>query len=336
VDRALIRPRVAESFRPSRLLTAHDAALVSSRIRVVYWMGEMLGTERGRLPGDPAGPGAWHDGCVTDQGARYDRIADGYERWWAPVLAPSAVALLDRLDSVVSGGATDLLDVGIGTGNLAIPAVERWATARVTGIDASGEMVQAAHTLADARLTPDARARLDARTAFADALPFPDGTFDAAMSSFVLQLVPSRARALREIRRVLRPGGMLAYVTWVRDKRPFAPDRVFDALLDEFGFDDAEGDGRSGDIPSVATAVGELRRAGFRDVQAAGALLEHRFTVSGYISFLVEFDEETLFAEMPLTERRRFLARFRERLMALASDELTFRAPIVYASGRRS
>ena len=287
-------------------------------------------------PTTPPTRRAWHDGRVTDQGERYDRMADGYERWWAPVLAPSAVALLDRLDSIVAAGAVDLLDVGIGTGNLAIPAVERWPTTRVTGIDASGEMVQAAHGLADARLAPHARARLNARTAFADTLPFPDGTFDAAMSSFVLQLVPSRARALREIRRVLRPGGTLAYVTWVKDERPFAPDRVFDTLLDEFGFDDAEGDGRSGDVPSVATAVGELRRAGFREVQATGALLEYRFTVSGYIAFLVEFDEATLFAEMSTAERRRFLARFRERLMALTADELTFRAPIVYASGRRT
>ena len=206
-------------------------------------------------------------------------MAEGYERWWAPVLAPSALALLDRLHATVAAGATDLLDVGIGTGNLALPALERWPTARVTGIDASGEMVSAAHALADARLAPHARARLEARTAYADTLPFPDGTFDVAMSSFVLQLVPSRARALREIRRVLRPGGTLGYVTWVKDERPFAPDRVFDALLDEFGFDDAEGDGRAGDVRSVASAGAELRRAGFRDVHATGAELEYRFTV---------------------------------------------------------
>ena len=67
----------------------------------------------------------------------------------------------------------------------------------------------------------------------------------------------------------------------------------------------------------------------------AHATLEYRFTVSGYISFLVEFDEETLFDEMPTAERRRFLATFRERLMALSEDDMTFRAPIVYATGRR-
>ena len=272
---------------------------------------------------------------MTDQGERYDRMAAGYDRWWAPVLAPSATALLDRLEPVVEAGATDLLDVGIGTGNLAIPATQRWPSVRVTGIDASPEMVQAASALADARLAPDARPRLHAQTALADALPFDDGSFDAAMSSFVLQLVPSRARALREIRRVLRPGGILAYVTWLQDRRPFAPDRVFDGLLDEYGFDDAEGNDRSGDIPSVATAIGELRHAGFRDVVASEATLDYRFSVSGYISFLVEFDEETLFDEMPHAERRRFLATFRERLMALSEDDLTFRAPIVFATGRR-
>lgn len=272
---------------------------------------------------------------MTDQGERYDRMAAGYETWWAPVLAPSAVALLDLVEPIVAAGAVDLLDVGIGTGNLALPALLRWPTVRVTGIDASSEMAGTVLALADDRLPAEARERLDARTAFADALPFEDGSFDSAMSSFVFQLVPSRARAFREVHRVLRPGGTLAYVTWLTDRRPFAPDRVFDALLDEYGFDEPEGNDRAGDIPSVATAAGELRRAGFRGVETRAATLEHRFTVSGYISFLVEFDEETLFDEMPTTERRRFLATFRERLMALSEDEMTFRASIVYATGRR-
>ena len=81
---------------------------------------------------------------MTDAGARYDRMAAGYERWWAPVLAPSAVALLDRLEASVAAGAHELLDVGVGTGNLSIPALRRWTEVRVTGIDASSEMLGAA------------------------------------------------------------------------------------------------------------------------------------------------------------------------------------------------
>jgi ubiquinone/menaquinone biosynthesis C-methylase UbiE len=273
--------------------------------------------------------------AMTDAAEHYDRMAAGYERWWAPVLAPSVVAVLDRLEPVVEAGARELLDVGVGTGNLSRPALARWSEVRVTGIDASSEMVAATETLlADAG--DDRRARFTGRVAFAAELPFEDATFDAAMSSFVLQLVPSRAKALREIRRVLRPGGRFAYVTWLVDERAFAPDRIFDAMLDEFGFDDEEDRPRTGDVPSVDRAAAELRRAGFRDVDASRGMLDHAFTVDSYISFLTEYDEETLFEEMGRAERRRFLIQFRERLMELDPDQLHFRAGIVYASGVRS
>ena len=272
---------------------------------------------------------------MTDQGERYDRIAVGYERWWAPVLAPSANLLLDRIDPSIHGGARDLIDIGVGTGNLALPAVRRWPTTTVTGIDASSEMLGAADRIADGLPAAD-RTRFRTVPAVAADLPFADGSFDLAMSSFVLQLVPSRTKALREIRRVLRPGGTLAYVTWLADRTPFAPDGVFDRLLADFGFEDEPGDDRSGDVPSAATAAAELRRAGFRDVTAEASMLAHPFTVESYIGFLVEFDEESTFESMGRTERRRFLARLREGLMRLDPDELVFRAPIVYASGRRS
>jgi ubiquinone/menaquinone biosynthesis C-methylase UbiE len=272
---------------------------------------------------------------MTDQAERYDRMAAGYERWWAPVLAPSALRLLDWLDADVEAGATELVDVGVGTGNLSIPALDRWRDVRVTGVDASREMIGAAETLVAERV-PGGRARFNGRVAFAAEMPFRDASFDVAMSSFVLQLVPSRPKALREIRRVLRPGGRFAFVTWLVDERSFAPDRIFDGLLDEFGFDNEVDPPRSGDLPSVERAAAEMRRAGFRDVTASKAMLDYAFTVDGYIKFLTDFDEETLFQDMGRGERRRFLARFRERLMALDPDELHFRVPIVYASGRRS
>jgi ubiquinone/menaquinone biosynthesis C-methylase UbiE len=272
---------------------------------------------------------------VTDQAERYDRMAAGYEHWWAPVLAPSALALLDRLVPAIDAGATELLDVGVGTGNLSRPALARWPTVRVTGVDTSREMVGAAEALvADAG--DGLRARFTGTVAAAADMPFGDATFDLAMSSFVLQLVASRPKALREIRRVLRPGGRLEYVTWLVDERAFAPDRIFDTMLDEFGYDDEEDRPRTGDIPSVDRAAAELRRAGFSDVDASRALLDHAFSVDGYISFLTEYDEETLFEDMGRSDRRRFLMRFRERLMALDPDELHFRAAIVYASGVRS
>ena len=55
---------------------------------------------RAHLPGHPGSlTPAWHDGSMTDQGDRYDRMATGYARWWAPVLAPAVAELLDDVDA---------------------------------------------------------------------------------------------------------------------------------------------------------------------------------------------------------------------------------------------
>ncbi len=271
---------------------------------------------------------------MTDDTGYGDRMAAGYERHWAPVLAPSAVALLERLDRSIATGARAVVDVGVGTGNLSIPALGRWPTVDITGLDVAPEMASAAERLVAERL-PQAVARFRGVVADAAEMPFPDGAFDMAMSSFVLQLVGRRPAVLREIRRVLRPGGTFAFVTWLRDARAFEPDRVFDALLEAYGFENEPDAPRSGDFAHAERAAAELRRAGFRDVTATRATLDHAFSVDSYIAFLTDFDEESLFDEMGRTERRRFLRELRERLMGIDPEAFRFRVPIVYAAGRR-
>ena len=275
---------------------------------------------------------------MTDQAERYDRIAEGYARWWAPVIAPSARALLDRLDDALDGRAVRLLDVGSGTGTLSLAALQRWPDARVDAIDASGEMVAATQTTV--ATIPGAHERFRAVTAFADTLPFPDDTFDAVMSSFVLQLVPNRFRALREIRRVLRPGGVLAYVTWVSETRRWMADDVLDDLLDELGVDGPDDDepapaAGAGDLPSVESAATGLRRAGFHAVRAEGGLLRHRFDPESYTGFITEFDEQQLADSMEPALRARFERELRARLARLDPDDLLFESPIAYATGRK-
>ncbi len=272
---------------------------------------------------------------MTEQAERYDRIALGYAQWWAPVLAPAVARLLDDIAPHAEGAGT-VIDIGTGTGQLALAALGRWPGPSVVGIDPSSGMCAVADAEADRVLAPPERTRFRSVVAFADALPFDDGTFDLAASSFVLQLVPRRARALREIRRVLRPGGLLGYVTWVEDDRVFLPDVTFDDVLDEVGVEPRPADGRSGDLPSVDRAAGELRRAGFAEVTARGGWVEHRFSVDGYIAFLTEFDEDTLFDEFDRELRERVVATLRERLGRLTPEQMTMRFPIVFATGRRS
>lgn len=273
---------------------------------------------------------------MTEQAERYDRIAEGYAQWWAPVLAPAVASLLDRVAVLAGAGPTRLIDIGTGTGQLALGALTRWPEVSIVGVDASTGMRAMADANAERVLDGSVRSRFRTAVAFADRLPFEDGSFDLALSSFVFQLVPNRARALREARRVLRPGGTLAYVSWLQDDRAFEPDVVFDDVLDDLGIGAREPDGRSGDLPSPERAAGELRRAGFTGARADAGVLEHRFTVEAYVAFLSEFDEETLFAELDPELRARLHGELRRRLARLSADQMTLRFPIVFASGRRS
>ena len=135
---------------------------------------------------------------------------------------------------------------------------------------------------------------------------------------------------------MLRPGGILSYVSWLEDDRAFRPDQVFDEILERMDLEPRAFDGRPGDLPSVDRAAGELRHAGFADVAAHSGTIEHRFDVDDYIEFLSEFDEESLFEELEPEIRVRLETTLRDELGRLTPDEMTMRFPIVFVTGRRS
>lgn len=272
---------------------------------------------------------------MTEQAERYDRIAAGYARWWAPVIAPAALLVLDEIEAAVNTGARHVLDVGTGTGTLAIAILKRWPHVQVTAIDASAGMAEAAREEADRLLTADERSRLDIRVAVADDLHLPEASVDVAVSSFVLQLVPNRFRALREVRRVLRPGGTFAWVSWLAHDEPWALDADFDDALVDAGEEPREWSDRPGDLASPASAAAQMRRAGFADVRAAAGLLEHPFDTDGYIGFMTEFDEEDLVQGLPPAVRARFDGALRRRVAARRPDERTLRLPTVLVRGVR-
>ena len=275
----------------------------------------------------------------TIPGVSYDEIADAYERHWGPVIRPGAERVLglvaDAIETALARGTPPhVLDVGTGTGTLALKALERWPAIEVTGADPSTGMLELARRAADGRLPSDIAARFRTEVGWADELPFDDGTFDLAMSSFVLQLVPDRGRALREIRRVLRPGGALAWVAWRVGDLPYEPDRVANEVLDEAGFDPPEAGGRNGDVASARAAAQSMRRGGFRDVSAHEHEVVHPWTPAAYLEFLTKFDEATLFNELDRGERRDIEREILRRLKRLTKEQLTLRLPVVHALGR--
>jgi ubiquinone/menaquinone biosynthesis C-methylase UbiE len=273
----------------------------------------------------------------------YDRHATRYQRHWAPVLAPTSHRLLEMADSTAREPSKPrrVLDIGTGTGVLAIEAARRWSGARIDAVDGSTGMLEVARRAVESSLAPDAAGRITFGVAVADRLPFDDATFDLAVSSFVFQLVPDRLRALREAHRVIRPGGRLAYVTWILDDTPFAPDEPVDRALEEAGLLDADdGDpepeeARSGDVVSARAAAAQMRRAGFRPVQAREAVLEHHWTAAGFLRFVAEYDQPDLFEEMDRSTRKAVLRRAGELLAELPPASLVWRTPVVYVIGTR-
>ena len=269
---------------------------------------------------------------MTGQESRYDRIAEGYATYWSPVHRAATLQLLNDVAPDAVAGRARVLDVGCGTGAMSVEAARRWPEAEIEATDISaGMLAVAARTVAGAGA---AGGRVHLTRAPADRLPFPDGSFDLALTAFVLQLVPSRPGALREMRRVLRRGGRLAYVGWLAGELPFAADGAWDDALDAAGIE-RESPGGHDDLATPNVAANQLRAAGLSRVRAREDRLVHQFTPEGYASFVTQFDDGDLVLGLEPAVRAALTADLLERLRRLAPDELRLELPIVYASGVR-
>jgi SAM-dependent methyltransferase len=101
-----------------------------------------------------------------------------------------------------------VLDVGCGPGTITIDLAARVAPGHVVGVDASAEIVAQASAAAAADRAGGLHVRFEVADAYA--LPFPDDAFDVVHAHQVLQHLTDPVAALREMRRVARPGGIVA------------------------------------------------------------------------------------------------------------------------------
>lgn len=142
-----------------------------------------------------------------------DTLTPEARMWSAPGAAYDGISfgLSDTISHAVQAlwprPGDRILDIGTGTGWAARLAA--WRGANVTGIDIAPGMIDAAETLS-ARLDP----RPVFRLAAAEALPFPDESFDGVVSTYGVIFSNAPSVAVAEMARVLRPGGRLALATW--------------------------------------------------------------------------------------------------------------------------
>lgn len=135
-------------------------------------------------------------GSTWDTPEAVDRIVRAYHTRDVTAVRQAQIDVLGPLDGVA------VLDVGSGPGIFARDLALRGA--QVTALDSAPAMLAGAEEIARAAGVEIATAAGEAM-----AIPFPDATFDAAVMVQVLEYVPDAVGALREVARVLRPGGRL-------------------------------------------------------------------------------------------------------------------------------
>jgi len=140
----------------------------------------------------------------VSQGQVNRSAADIYEEFFVPALFREPAQHVVRAAGLRRGQS--VLDVGCGTGVVAREAASAVGDAgSVTGLDRNEGMLAVAR-----RLAP----HIDWRRGLAEELPFADSSFDRLLSQFALMFFDDRTAALREMRRVLKPGGCILVAVW--------------------------------------------------------------------------------------------------------------------------
>ena len=204
---------------------------------------------------------------ATKRNPMPDQDAMGRERDYLPALRWKALTPLfdtvvrvtarDRaaktrlLDQANVASGASVLDLGAGTGTLAIWLKQRCPEARVTALDADPQALSIGR-----RKAADARCAIEFVEAYSTELPFPPDSVDVVLSSLFFHHLAraDKRKTLAEVRRVLKPGGALHVADWGK-----ASDPVMAALfLSVRAFDGFEvtADNARGALPALFEAAG--------------------------------------------------------------------------------
>jgi len=261
---------------------------------------------------------------VAEVKVTFDAAAD-YERFmgaWSRAIGERFLAWLG------APPAARWLDVGCGSGAFSELVVRRAAAASLTGIDPSPEQIAYVRE----HLPGSAFEVADALS-----LPFGEESFDVVASALVLHFIPDRRRALGEMRRVLRPRGLVGGYTWKRTAtEDFAPYAPVMAGVRSIGAE-----------PLTSPVVPEGTAAGMRESLAGAGFTEIDTTEIEVTRTFASFDEYWEIQTIPFSppgrtiakldgaERARLQDVMRQRMTAGSDGRITHSATAIAGKGRR-
>ena len=138
--------------------------------------------------------------------AEYARAAERYDEKWAFYVEATTRETLRRMPMTPT---SRVLDVGCGTGELLRRLRAKYPDSALAGLDPVPEML----AVASDKLS----GREDLRVGYADSLPWPGASFDVVVSCNMFHYITYPLEALREMARVIRPGGALVLTDWCDD-----------------------------------------------------------------------------------------------------------------------
>jgi SAM-dependent methyltransferase len=237
----------------------------------------------------------------------FDVTGEKYQRFMGRFSDPLALPFAD-FAGVTTGSRMRVLDVGCGPGALSAELVRRVGAEQVAAVDPSEPFVAAART----RLP-----EVDVRLAGAEDLPFADASFGAVLAQLVVQFMTDAGAGVREMARVVRPGGVVAACVWdhAGGRGPLSPFWAAVAVLDPDAPNENHQVGvREGDLAAL------WGRAGLRDVEAS------TLTVTKHFATFEEWWEPFTFGVGPPGDYARALddrglAALREQCRAMLPPE---------------